>query len=104
MELPKNYEAKDYEKKLYEKWLESKIFEANEYSDKEPFTIILPPPNATGTLHLGHAVMIAIEDIMIRFKRMQGYESLWVPGTDHAGIATQSRVEKNLQKTGIENP
>ena len=104
MELPKHYQASDYEKALYQQWLKNTLFEASPDSPKEPFTIILPPPNATGTLHLGHAVMIALEDIMIRFKRMQGYEALWVPGTDHAGIATQSRVEKNLQEAGIENP
>jgi len=104
MELPKNYDSKLYESDLYDKWLKSGVFSADVESNKDPFTVILPPPNATGTLHLGHAVMIALEDIMTRFKRMQGYEALWLPGTDHAGIATQSRVEKDLQNKGMENP
>jgi valyl-tRNA synthetase len=68
----------------------------------KPFTIILPPPNVTGTLHLGHAAMLAIEDILIRYKRMNGFRTLWLPGTDHAAIATQSKVEKILEKDGIE--
>ncbi len=98
------YEAKKHEDSIYKKWEESKAFSPKIDPNKKPFTISLPPPNATGTLHLGHAAMIAIEDIMIRYHRMQGYAALWVPGTDHAAIATQSVVEKKLQAEGIKNP
>ena len=98
------YEAKKHEDKIYKKWEDSKAFSPKVDLTKKPFTIALPPPNATGTLHLGHATMLAIEDIMIRFHRMQGYSALWIPGTDHAAIATQSVVEKKLQNEGIKNP
>jgi len=79
-------------------------FVADANSDKSPFTISMPPPNATGQLHLGHAVMLALEDIFTRFARMNGKEALWVPGTDHASIATESRVIKNLQEAGMRDP
>ncbi|MDF2378670.1 MAG: valine--tRNA ligase [Candidatus Gracilibacteria bacterium] len=97
-ELPKAYVAKDYEDALYKMWEESGVFEPNMESDKKPFVITMPPPNATGTLHLGHSVMLALEDIMIRFHRMKGHPTLWVPGTDHAGIATQNKVEKDVME------
>lgn len=103
--LPPSYEAKKYEDKIYKAWEEAGAFKANAESDKKPFTISMPPPNATGVLHLGHAVMLAIEDILIRHRRMAGYEALWLPGTDHAAIATESVVIKNLkEEEGIENP
>lgn len=98
------YEAKKHEDEIYKKWEDSKAFSAKVDLTKKPFCIALPPPNATGTLHLGHATMLAIEDIMIRYHRMQGYSALWIPGTDHAAIATQSVVEKKLQAEGIKNP
>lgn len=98
------YDAKKHEDEIYKKWEESKAFSPKVDPTKKPFTISLPPPNATGTLHLGHATMLAIEDIMIRYHRMQGYSALWVPGTDHAAIATQSVVEKKLQAEGIKSP
>lgn len=98
------YEAKKHEDEIYKKWEDSKAFSAKVDLTKKPFCITLPPPNATGTLHLGHATMLAIEDIMIRYHRMQGYSALWIPGTDHAAIATQSVVEKKLQAEGIKNP
>lgn len=102
--LDKAYDSKKYENDIYKQWEDSGCFTPEVNPDLEPFTISIPPPNATGTLHLGHAVMLALEDIMIRYKRMRGYNALWVPGTDHAAIATQSVVEKKLQNEGIKQP
>ena len=99
--LDKAYDARKYEDDIYKKWEESGAFKADATSDKPPFTISMPPPNATGTLHLGHAIMLALEDILIRHRRMKGYEALWVPGTDHAAIATQNKVEKILAEEGL---
>ncbi|OIO54595.1 valine--tRNA ligase [Candidatus Peregrinibacteria bacterium CG1_02_54_53] len=96
--LPKAYDPKACEDKIYALWEESGAFKADAKSKKEPFVISMPPPNATGQLHLGHAVMLALEDIFIRFARMQGKEALWLPGTDHAAIATESVVIKKIQK------
>jgi len=99
------YTAKKYEDEIYSKWEKSGAFQAQgKKSGKKPFTISMPPPNATGVLHLGHAVMLALEDIMIRHHRMMGEDALWIPGTDHAAIATQSVVEKELEASGIKNP
>ena len=103
-ELPKAFNAQDFEENLYKKWEESGFFAPDPDPKKEPYSIMLPPPNATGTLHLGHANMLALQDILIRFKRMQGYATLWLPGTDHAPIATQSVVERKLQSEGMKNP
>lgn len=103
-QLPTAYNAKAYEDAIYKMWEESGVFAPDENPSKEPFSIMMPPPNATGTLHLGHATMLAVEDILIRFKRMQGYAALWLPGTDHAAIATQSVVEKKLQNSGMAKP
>ncbi|MDP3975468.1 MAG: class I tRNA ligase family protein, partial [bacterium] len=105
-ELPKAYIAKDYEDQIYQMWEKSGAFQpewnekkqAKSKIKKKPFVITMPPPNATGTLHLGHSVMLALEDIMIRHKRMQGHPALWVPGTDHAGIATQNKVERDVME------
>lgn len=105
--LPKAYNPQETEQKIYDQWESSGFFNPNtrNYQENKPsFTISMPPPNATGTLHLGHAVMLALEDSMIRYYRMNGHPTLWVPGTDHAAIATQSVVEAQLQKTGIKNP
>ena len=103
--LDKAYEAKKFEDDIYKKWEESGAFKADANSKKDPFTISMPPPNATGVLHLGHSVMLALEDIMIRHRRMKGYEVLWLPGTDHAAIATESVVIKNLKnEKGIKDP
>lgn len=99
-ELSKTYQASQYEDQIYKLWESSDSFQPNLKSKKEAYTIAMPPPNATGTLHLGHATMLAIEDILIRFKRMQGHPTLWIPGTDHAAIATQNKVESLLQKKG----
>jgi len=96
----KIYNHKKFEDKIYQKWEKSRSFVADNESKKKPFVISMPPPNATGTLHLGHATMLAIQDIMIRYKRMQGFEALWLPGTDHAAIATQNKVEQLLAKDG----
>lgn len=104
MEIEKTYDAKKYEDKIYKTWEHSGSFSPQDDKKKQAFTIMMPPPNATGTLHLGHATMLAIEDILIRYKRMRGFDALWVPGTDHAGIATQSVVEKKLQSEGIARP
>lgn len=98
------YEASKYESDIYNKWNKSGKFTPKIDKNKKPFSITLPPPNATGKLHLGHATMLAIEDIMVRFHRMKGDSTLWLPGTDHAAIATQSVVEKQLQEKGIKNP
>ncbi|MBN2306750.1 valine--tRNA ligase [Candidatus Peregrinibacteria bacterium] len=99
--LDKAYDAKKYEDAIYKKWEKSGAFKADSQSKKKPFCISMPPPNATGTLHLGHAIMLALEDILIRHRRMKGYEALWVPGTDHAAIATQNKVEKLLAEEGV---
>lgn len=102
-DIPKAYDASQVEDGIYARWEESGYFNPDNLPDgdrREPFTIVMPPPNATGTLHIGHAVMLAIEDIMIRYKRMRGYAALWIPGTDHASIATQTKVEKILKEEG----
>ncbi len=98
------YEPKKYEDSIYDIWLQSKAFTPTVDPKKESFVISMPPPNATGVLHLGHATMLALQDIMIRWQRMLGKSALWLPGTDHAGIATQSVVEKSLQAEGFSNP
>jgi len=100
MPIPKNYDAKSHEDKIYKEWEDSGAFQPKEDCE-EHYSIMMPPPNATGQLHLGHASMLAIEDIMIRFNRMQGKSTLWLPGTDHAGIATQNKVEKVFLAKGI---
>ena len=97
-ELPKTYDPKAVEDKLYSFWNDSGFFHAEVNPDKKPYTIVIPPPNVTGQLHMGHAFDETLQDILIRTKRMQGYEALWMPGTDHAGIATQIKVEENLRK------
>ena len=103
--LEKQYDAKKYEDEIYKRWEESGAFKADANSEKPAFTISMPPPNATGTLHLGHAVMLALEDIIIRHRRMKGYETLYLPGTDHAAIATESVVIKKVkEEEGIPNP
>lgn len=98
-ELPKVYEPREVEGRVYEMWEKNGYFEGHRDPDKRPFTIVMPPPNVTGQLHMGHAMDCTLQDILIRFKRMQGYAALWVPGTDHAGIATQIKVEEELRKS-----
>jgi valyl-tRNA synthetase len=99
-ELPKQYNPKDFEERIYNMWEDRGLFHARVHADKEPYTIVIPPPNITGILHMGHALNNTIQDILIRYKKMRGYEVLWMPGTDHAGIATQNVVERNLAKRG----
>ncbi|MBR3396343.1 MAG: valine--tRNA ligase [Lachnospiraceae bacterium] len=101
-ELAKTYDPSGLEDRLYKKWLEKGYFKAKVNPDKKPFTIIMPPPNVTGQLHMGHALDNTMQDILIRFKRMQGYEALWQPGTDHAAIATEIKVTEALKEQGID--
>ncbi len=98
MEIPKTYNPKDVEDRWYQEWLEKGYFNAEVNPDKKPYTIVIPPPNVTAALHMGHAYNNTIQDIFIRYRRKQGYETLWLPGTDHAGIATQNVVEKELRR------
>ena len=96
-ELPKTYDPKIVEDEIYQAWLDNGCFRAEPDPEKKPFSIVMPPPNVTGQLHMGHALDSTLQDILTRFKRMQGYSALWLPGTDHAGIATQIKVEENLR-------
>ena len=101
-ELPKVYEPQQVEGRIYRMWMDNDCFKATPGPDKKPFSIVMPPPNVTGQLHMGHAMDATLQDILTRFKRMQGYEALWLPGTDHAGIATQIKVEEELRtKEGL---
>ncbi|MBR4864672.1 MAG: valine--tRNA ligase [Oscillospiraceae bacterium] len=100
-ELPKVYEPKTVENEIYKMWEDNGYFRPSENKEAKPFTIVMPPPNVTGQLHMGHAMDATLQDTLIRFKRMQGYRALWVPGVDHAGIATQIKVEEELRKDGI---
>ena len=95
--IAKNYNPGEFEDRIYKNWVEKGYFHAEVDPEKEPFTIVIPPPNVTGQLHMGHALDETLQDILIRYKRMQGYNALWVPGTDHAGIATQIKVEESLR-------
>ena len=96
-ELPKVYEPQQVESSIYEMWMENDCFKATPDPDKKPYSIVMPPPNVTGQLHMGHALDATLQDILTRYKRMQGYSALWLPGTDHAGIATQIKVEEELR-------
>ena len=100
-ELAKTYDPAGIEKRLYDKWVEKGYFHAEVDRSRKPFTIVMPPPNITGQLHMGHALDNTMQDILIRMKRMQGYNALWQPGTDHAAIATEVRVIENLKAQGI---
>ena len=101
-ELPKVYEPQQVEGRIYRMWMDHDCFKATPDPDKKPFSIVMPPPNVTGQLHMGHAMDATLQDILTRFKRMQGYEALWLPGSDHAGIATQIKVEEELRtKEGL---
>ena len=98
--MPKGYEPKDVESRWYQYWEENNLFQAQSRSEQEPFCIVIPPPNVTGSLHMGHALNNTLQDILCRYKRMKGYNVLWQPGTDHAGIATQNVVERDLVEKG----
>ena len=100
--LEKTYNPKAIEAKLYEKWCDNKYFHAEVDRSKKPFTTVMPPPNITGKLHMGHALDNTLQDILIRYKRMQGYNALWIPGTDHAAISTEVKVTNQLKEEGID--
>lgn len=100
--LPKTYNPKDFEDRLYKYWSENNYFKAEVNQEKKPFTIMMPPPNVTGNLHMGHALNNTIQDILTRWKRMEGFESLWLPGTDHASISTEAKVVQKLKNEGID--
>ena len=100
--LEKTYDPKAIESKLYDKWCENQYFHAEVDRSKKPFTTVMPPPNITGKLHMGHALDNTLQDILIRYKRMQGYNALWVPGTDHAAISTEVKVTNQLKEEGID--
>ncbi|QUL53821.1 valine--tRNA ligase [Paenibacillus tritici] len=100
-DMPTTYDPGAAEKKWYAYWMEKGFFEAGKRPDAEPYSIVIPPPNVTGMLHIGHALDFTLQDVLIRTKRMQGYDTLWLPGTDHAGIATQTKVEQKLRQQGI---
>lgn len=100
-ELEKTYNPSDIEDRIYKKWLDRKYFHAEVDRSKEPFTIVMPPPNITGQLHMGHALDNTLQDILIRYKRMKGYNALWVPGTDHASIATEAKIVEEMKKEGV---
>ena len=101
-ELPKVYDPKSVEKPIYDFWMKNDYFKAEIDKDKKPFSIVMPPPNVTGQLHMGHALDNTMQDILIRWKRMQGFNALWQPGTDHASIATEVRIIETLKKEGID--
>ena len=101
-ELEKTYDPKKIEKKLYDKWCENKYFHAEADRSRKPFTTVMPPPNITGKLHMGHALDNTLQDILIRYKRMEGYNALWIPGTDHAAISTEVKVTNQLKEEGID--
>ncbi len=101
MEMSKSYNPKEFETKLYQTWVEKGYFEAKIDKNKEPFSIVIPPPNITGQLHMGHALNNTIQDIIVRFKRMQGYSTLWLPGTDHASIATEVKIVEKMKAEGV---
>lgn len=101
-ELAKSYQPKDFEDRIYQQWTEKGCFKAEVDSKKEPYTIVIPPPNITGQLHMGHALDETLQDILIRWKRMSGYSTLWLPGTDHASIATEAKIVEAMCKEGIQ--
>ena len=99
--MNKTYDPKSFEKRIYSKWMEKKYFSARPNPDKKPFTIVMPPPNITGQLHMGHALDGTVQDILTRYKRMKGFEALWLPGTDHASIATEVKIVEKMRKEGL---
>ncbi|WP_172254718.1 valine--tRNA ligase [Saccharibacillus deserti] len=99
--LPTTYDPKSAEQKWYTYWMENDFFKAGRVPEAKPYTIVIPPPNVTGVLHIGHALDFTLQDILVRTKRMQGYDALWLPGSDHAGIATQAKVEQKLREQGV---
>ena len=100
-ELQKVYDPGSVEDKIYEYWTRNECFKAKADRSKKPYTIVIPPPNITGQLHMGHALDETLQDILIRYKRMSGYATLWLPGTDHASIATEAKIVEAMRKEGI---
>src|SRR5579863_5142712 len=100
MEMPKTFDSKAAEERWFQAWIDLGYFKADPAREGKVFSIVIPPPNVTGQLHLGHALNVSLQDIIVRTRRMQGYNTLWLPGTDHAGIATQNVVERELAKEG----
>ena len=100
-QLPKTYDPKEVEGRIYDKWIEGNYFHAEVDENKKPYSIVIPPPNITGQLHMGHALDNTLQDILIRFRRMQGYSTLWMPGTDHASIATEAKIVEAMKQEGI---
>ena len=100
-QLEKVYDPKQVEDRTYQFWLDKNYFHADAESKKEPYTIVIPPPNITGQLHMGHALDNTLQDALIRWRRMQGYEALWLPGTDHASIATEAKVVAKMREEGL---
>ena len=100
-ELEKVYDPKQVEDKTYRFWLDGNYFHAEVNPEKKPYTIVIPPPNITGKLHMGHALDETLQDILIRWRRMQGYEALWMPGTDHASIATEAKIVEAMKQEGL---
>ncbi len=99
--LEKNYNPQAFENRIYNHWVEGNHFKAEVNPEKRPYCIVLPPPNITGELHMGHALDHTLQDILIRWKRMQGFETLWQPGTDHASIATEVKVVESMKEEGL---
>ena len=100
-QLEKVYDPKQVEDRTYAFWLEKNYFHADAESEKPPYTIVIPPPNITGQLHMGHALDNTLQDVLIRWRRMQGYEALWLPGTDHASIATEAKIVEAMRAEGV---
>ena len=100
-ELEKQYNPKNVEDRIYKSWLDGKYFHAERDESKQTYTIVIPPPNITGQLHMGHALDNTLQDILIRFRRMQGFDTLWLPGTDHASIATEAKIVEAMKKEGL---
>lgn len=100
-DLAKTYDPREVEDRIYKFWLDGKYFHAERDPEKKPYTIVIPPPNITGQLHMGHALDETLQDILIRWRRMQGYSALWIPGTDHASIATEAKIVESLRKEGL---
>ena len=100
-DFAKNYDHSEVESKWYKRWEENGYFHAAPNPEKQPYCIVIPPPNITGKLHMGHALDETLQDVLIRYKRMSGYETLWLPGTDHASIATEVKIVEQLAKEGL---
>ena len=99
--LDKHYDPKKFENRIYKAWMDADAFKAKVDTKKQPFTVVMPPPNITGVLHMGHALDQSLQDAIIRYKRMRGFEALWIPGTDHANIATEVKILNEVKEEGL---